>query len=173
MFSVKLEFQRGTRFLMPDDLVDRIVKARKEREKVESLQQETALRRSLAVEENSDFLWGEIIAEISRLVDKFNSTYPQASVVFSERSGSPLSGVDVDRQVFPIVQLAVWRNSKHFIEFSITQVKTSFAPSESVTGRIDFTADNNRNISMMTNKGDFLATAKEVADYLLNPVLSV
>jgi hypothetical protein len=158
---------------MSDDLVDRITKARKDKAEANALDHELALRRSITVEENSDFLWLELIKEVKGLVEKFNRTFPAppgAEFIFSERAGSPPTGFDVNRQVFPIVRLAVWRTARSFIEFSLDRTEASFANPRGASGRIDIVADDNRNV-YLRGKGELLSTAKKAAEYLLTPAL--
>lgn len=128
--------------------------------------EELALLRYKAVEENSDFLWRQILDQAKFLVDKYNSTF-SSQVNLADRTGCPSSGFDVYRQVHPIVTLAVRRNSKHFIEFSIDRTE-AWKATKSVNGRIDLKADNNRNVYMIVDGQT--KTPAEVADYLLEPV---
>jgi hypothetical protein len=124
------------------------------------------------VEDRSDFQWLGLIREVERLVDKFNETFPDAAVVLVVRPGSPAPGFDVIHQAFPIVNLAVWRNSKMFFQFSVRQKESSFATGKAMEGRVDMKADDNSKVHMISNVG-FIGGPTEAAEYLLDLVLPV
>lgn len=155
--------------LVDDDLVDRIAKARRQKEATNSVNERIALLKSDAVEQNSDSIWQSIINAAVAVVDKYNKTFPEGRVTIAEREGSPPQGFDVERTLYPIARLAAWRNSPHFIEFHVTR-SASFGQEESINGRIDVRADEDRNVYLVADR-QVMATPQEVAEYLLATVL--
>jgi hypothetical protein len=158
---------------MPEDLVDRIARERREKEQSRTREQELALRRSMAIEQNSDYLWLEIIKAARATIEKFNKTFPERDhVSISERAGSPPQGFDVNRQAYPIVTLNVWRNSRLFTEWTVTRLNAPFESPQEASGRIDIKADDDGNVYCKTNNGEVLASPHNVAEYLLGAVLT-
>jgi hypothetical protein len=154
---------------MPEDIVDRLERSRQEKLDAHARDQELALQRFKAVEENSDFIWQEIFDRVKFLVEKYNRKF-SAQVSMAERTGCPPNGIDVYRQTFPIAKLSLWRASKHLIQFSTERTEQWITKTQSSKGRIDLRADDDRNVYIFVNGQR--KTPTEVADELLGPVLA-
>ena len=154
---------------MSEDLVDQLVRERKSKEESESREQDLALLRSRAVEQNSDFVWLEIIKATRTLIEKYNRAFPgAAAITMSEGPGSPPQGFDVERPLSPIARLFVQKSNPHFIEFSIMRA-SRWGEEENLNGRIDIKADNDRKVFFLI-EGKPKQPPKDVAEYLLKPV---
>jgi hypothetical protein len=154
---------------MADDLVDRIVKEKQEMDAALNLERRLQLDRARTIDDNSDYLWLELIKEAKATVDKFKRQIPGTEIGIEERTGSPPSGFDVVRPVFPISKLSVWRNSKTFFQFSVERTEKQFCEMKIAEGRVDIDV---RNGNVFMRRGDeILGTPRQVADYLLAGVL--
>lgn len=158
---------------MPDDLVDRLIQQRKAGAEAKELKARLALERSKTVEENADWLWAEITRWIRFLVDKHNKAFDEKfSVDPSEADAASSSRIEVDRAVFPLVKLTLWRTSPHFLQFSIERTESSFAASKGARQRMEVKSDGEHNVYVVCQDGTDLRTPQAIAEYLLEPVLS-
>jgi hypothetical protein len=151
------------------DLVDRLVEQQRASNADLSLQNRVMLEHARIAEENNDFLWRAIIAEMRALITKYNGTFRNQFYLTPEDPEGEKS-VMVSCSVFPLASLTLSRPSPHFFEFSIDRTQGSFAPRKGTNGRIDVKPDSNRNVPMVAQDGTPLPTPLDVAEYLLEPL---
>jgi len=157
---------------MVDDLVDRLVRQREAEKEARDLEVQIALRRTKTVEENSDPLWRALIAEVRRLVGKYNHAF-RDRIVVDPAEPEHAGHFEVRRDTFPIVVLSLSRPKQACFKFSIRRIERSFSEIAESHGRIDIQADVNCNLLFLFSDGAKFATVPSVAEYLLEPVLKI
>ncbi|HUE03153.1 MAG TPA: hypothetical protein VMR62_26530 [Bryobacteraceae bacterium] len=159
---------------MPEDLVDRILRKRKQHDSAKELQDRLNVDRIATVEENADWLWGQITERIRHLIGKYNKNVsengrfdinpPKDDPAASER-------IEVNHPAFPIAKLMVWRASNHFLQFKWERIADSFTRAHEGEGRICYRAVDRERIEMTTDGAIPVNTPQAAAEHLLEWIL--
>jgi len=157
---------------MPEDLIDRIARERQRDREAKELRQRVALEQSEAVKENASSLWNDLADHVKFLVEKYNNRL-RDPFSFSRPDDGQTPRLEVRHEVFPLSSLSIVQESAHLITFTIGRTEAWFSSDMGTHGRIQLTADLNRNIIMdvysPSEQQRFLRAA-DLAEYLLESV---